>query len=511
MKTVFLLFDSLNYLALEAFGSPNIASPNSRRLAERGVRFDTHYAGSLPCMPARRDLHTGRVSFLHRSWGPLEPFDQSLTRILRENGVYTHIVSDHHHYFTEGGATYHTQYSSFEFIRGQEYDAWKAMVKPPLERFREMYHLSQTRFEDPRFLPNLVNREFIKDESDYPIAGCFRAAFEFLDQNRNEDNWFLHLECFDPHEPFTVPKQYREHYPTDYSGPILDWPRYDRLSESASEIAELRANYAALVTMVDAYLGKLLDYFDRHDMWKDTALVLATDHGFLLGEHDWWAKNRMPMYNEISHLPLMVYSPEYAAAGGKRVQALTHATDLMPTLLDLHGIKAPSTVRGKSLRHLLGGDTRHHDAVLYGMFGSATNITDGRYTYFRYPSDMKNQELFEYTLMPMHRASFFSPETLREAEMVRGFDFTQGMPLMKVPARRSPDGHIALHGKYEDCTTVVFDLEKDPGQEHPFRDEKIESKLLVQMERLLNHHDAPPEAYRRIGLPVSAMESPIAP
>ena len=99
MKTVFLLFDSLNYLALEAFGGLEIASPNSRRLAERAVCFDRHFAGSLPCMPARRDLHTGRLSFLHRSWGPLEPFDASEAALLRQSGEYTHQVSDNYHYF----------------------------------------------------------------------------------------------------------------------------------------------------------------------------------------------------------------------------------------------------------------------------------------------------------------------------------------------------------------------------------------------------------------------------
>jgi arylsulfatase A-like enzyme len=504
MKTVFLLFDSLNYNALEAFGATHVHTPNSRRLAERAVRFDRHWAGSLPCMPARRDLHTGRLNFLHRSWGPLEPFDTSMVSLLQKAGVYTHLVSDHYHYFEEGGATYHTQYGSFEFVRGQESDQWKAMVQPPLERFRQQYHAIQTRFEDRRYLPNLVNREFIRDETDYPIHGCFESAFEFLEGNRAQDGWLLHLECFDPHEPFTAPAQYRERYPTQYRGPVLDWPMYARVKESPEEVAELRANYAALVTMCDTYLGKLLDYFDRHDLWRDTALVLTTDHGFLLGEHDWWAKNRMPMFNEIAHLPLMVYHPDYAHLGGQRIDALTQTPDLMCTLLDFHGHAAPPSARGKSLRPLLEGATRHHDAVLYGMFGSATNITDGRYTYFRYPEDMVKQELYEYTLMPTHLRSFFSPATLREAQLVRPFDFTQEIPVLKVPARRLPDGRVNPMGTYEDTTTLLFDLEGDPHQLQGYRDAATEERLLAQMTRILGEHDAPAEAYTRIGLPAAA-------
>ncbi len=90
-------------------------------------------------MPARRDMHTGRLNFFHRSWGPLEPFDNSFPRLLRSGGVYSHMVTDHLHYFEDGGSTYHGQFTSYDFIRGQEYDPWKAMVQPPIERFREKY------------------------------------------------------------------------------------------------------------------------------------------------------------------------------------------------------------------------------------------------------------------------------------------------------------------------------------------------------------------------------------
>ena len=89
--------------------------------------------------------------------------------------------------------------------------------------------------------------------------------------------------------------------------------------------------------MCDHLLGELLDYFDRHDMWKDTALVVTTDHGFLLGEHDFWAKNRMNLYEEVAHIPLFLHDPRRADLGGTRSAALTQSIDLAPTLLDLFG------------------------------------------------------------------------------------------------------------------------------------------------------------------------------
>ena len=325
MKVVFALFDSVNRKAIAPYGGKVVATPNFSRLAQRAVTFDHHYVGSLPCMPARRDLMTGRLSFLHRSWGPLEPFDNAFPELLAKAGVYSHLISDHCHYWRDGGATYHTRYDTFEFIRGQEKDAWKAMVQPPWERLREKYHAMQ--FSDQRrdkLANNIINREMSGDDDDaFPSVRCFNAALDFLETNGSADDWFLQIETFDPHEPFEAPARYRDAYPTNYAGPILDWPRYAKVSEHPDECAELRANYCAVLALCDAQLGRLLDAFDSQDLWRDTALIVSTDHGFLLGEHDWWAKNRMHCYEEVSHIPLFVYHPAFQKAGGQRRQALT--------------------------------------------------------------------------------------------------------------------------------------------------------------------------------------------
>ncbi len=80
-------------------------------------------------MSARRELHTGRYNFLHRSWGSLKSLDDSMPEILKQNGVYTHLVSDHGHYWEDGGCTYHTRYNSWKISRGQEGNLWKNLVE----------------------------------------------------------------------------------------------------------------------------------------------------------------------------------------------------------------------------------------------------------------------------------------------------------------------------------------------------------------------------------------------
>ena len=118
----------------------------------------------IPPVPARRDIQTGRLNFLHRGWGPLEPFDRSIAELLGARGAYSHLITDHYHYWEDGGATYHTRYNSYEFIRGQESDPWKVLLDAPLDEIRAKYHPSQN---DPATRQNpyhyMINREFITE------------------------------------------------------------------------------------------------------------------------------------------------------------------------------------------------------------------------------------------------------------------------------------------------------------------------------------------------------------
>ncbi len=502
MKAVFLLFDSLNRLMLQPYGCTILDTPNFNRLAEKTVTFDTHYVGSMPCMPARRDMQTGRHSFLHRSWGPLEPFDNSFPELLKQAGAYSHLVSDHYHYWEDGGATYHTRYNSFEFIRGQESDPWKVLLESPIERIQEKYHHSQNDIKSKQNPYHyMINREFIKQEEDFPSVQCLQAGLNFLDTNRRADNWLLQIETFDPHEPFFAPERFREPYKVNYNGPILDWPRYERVTESEDEIGELRANYFALLSLCDHLLGQVLDYFDEHQMWDDTALIVTTDHGFLLGEHDWWAKNRMPLYEEVSHIPLFIHHPDYRQKAGERRKSLTQTIDLMPTICDLFGAEIPPEVQGKSMLPLLDRDVSGRSVGIFGYWGGGINVVDGRYTYFCYPKDMKNQDLYQYTLMPAHMTKLFTVEELKSASLVPPFDFTKGVPLLRIAHKSKADTNTHSYHfpeKMEDTTTVLYDLETDPGQETPATDPAVIQRLNAALFDLMAENDAPAEAVRRM-------------
>jgi arylsulfatase A-like enzyme len=498
-KAILLLFDSLNRHMLPPYGCKWVHAPNFQRLAEKTVTFDNSWVGSMPCMPARRDLQTGRYNFLHRGWGPLEPFDDSLAAILRNNGVYTHLVSDHYHYWETGGATYHAQYNTWEFVRGQEGDPWKGEVKDP----DIPDHVGQFEgFRAKLFRQDWINRKYMAEEERHSQTLTFAKGLEFIRANHDADRWLLHIEAFDPHEPFFAHRKYKNLYPHEYRGRHFDWPNYDRVKESPEEVQHAIFEYAALLSMCDASLGKVLDVMDELDLWKDTMLIVATDHGFLLGEHEWWAKNRMPWYNELARTPLFIWDPR-SGRRNVRTDALAQFTDLMPTLLEYFGVEIPEHVTGVSLRDAIATGRAARDAVLFGIHGGHVNVTDGKYVYMRAPASPDNGPLYHYTLMPAHMSHLFTVEELRGAELAEPFQFTKGIRPLKINAQAYAKGRTAGGEPYvlaHQFGTLLFDIEADPKQEHPIRNADIERRMIDKLLRLMRQHEAPAEQYERLGL-----------
>ena len=490
------MFDSLNRHMLPPYGCDWVNAPNFRRLAEKTVTFDNMYVGSMPCMPARRELHTGRYNFLHRSWSPLEPFDDSMPEILRRNGVHTHLTSDHYHYWEDGGCTYHQRYSTWEIHRGQEGDKWIGQLADP--KAPETIPPWQNH---PNRRQDWINRNHMPREEDSSQARTFAGGIDFLRRNHEQDNWFLQIETFDPHEPFFTQQQYKDLYPHEYDGPCFDWPVYREVQETREQVRHCRFEYAALVSMCDAQLGKVLDMMDELDLWKDTMLIVNTDHGFLLGEHDYWAKCWMPMFNEIAHTPLFIWDPRCGCAGERR-QSLVQTIDLAPTLLEYFGVDRTADMQGIPLAATVADDTPVREAALYGIHGGHVNVTDGRYAYMRGPVTDDNRPLNQYTHMPTHMNKRFSVDEMRTAEMAPPFEFTKGCPVMKisVPGPSWPAMQM--------LKTQLFDLEADADQENPIDDPAIEKTMTDHLVRLMRTNDAPAEQYERLGLGKLAKAAP---
>ena len=490
MKAIMVMFDSLNRHMLSVYGCDWVHTPNFTRLAKRTVTFDNSFVGSMPCMPARRELHTGRYNFLHRSWGPIEPFDDSMPEILKQNGIHSHLISDHYHYWEEGGGNYHTRYKTWEIVRGQEGDPWKCLLGD-MPRPRESLN-DTSRHQSPGWnRQDWINRSLMTDEKDHYQAQTFRLGLEFLDANHAHDNWFLHLETFDPHEPYFTYDRYLKLYQDPYKGPHFDWPYYGPVTEAPEIVQHVRKVNAALISMCDHYLGKVLDKMDELDLWKDTMLIVNTDHGFLLGEHGWWAKCCQPFYNEVARTPFFIWDPRSRVAGARR-QSLVQTIDIAPTVLEFFNIARPPDVQGRPLRETIASDKPIREAGLFGLHGGHVNVTDGRYVYMRAPPGPHNGPLFEYTLMPTHMRRTFDPKELQDIRLQEPFSFTKNCRTMKISGNAWVNAH-----KFG---TLLFDIQSDPAQGTPIRDEAVERRMIDHLVRLMKANDAPVEQFERLGL-----------
>jgi len=484
MRAIVVLFDSLSRRMLPAYGCGWVRAPNFERLAERSVVFDRCYAGSMPCIPARRELHTGRYNFLHRSWGPLEPFDDSVPELLGGSGVHSHLISDHPQYWFDEGPSYSMRYSTCDFERGFANDAWKADLGP--SRRPADYAGAWGTHQD------WVNRH-TEETAGHHQRRVFDDAEEFLRTNGREQSWFLFVDEVNPHEPFVSSSEWQALYPHSYTGPHLNHPHYSRLTETPDEAEHLRMEYAAVVSMCDASLGRVLDLMDEFGLWQDTMLIVCTDHGLLLGEHGWWCKCLPPWYDELIHTPLFVWDPRSGVRGERR-QSLVQTIDLGPTLLDFFGIEPPADMQGMPLRETIARDAPVREAGLFGMFGGHVCVTDGRYVYMRASKNSTNEPLFEYTLWPTGflRRSHTGLDALEPHEP---FTFTKELRVLRLPGDDLGLSAWAFG-------SLLFDLESDPGQERPLLDDRLEQRLASMLVGLMRANDAPVDQFVRLGLPV---------
>jgi arylsulfatase A-like enzyme len=497
MKAIMLMFDSLNRHLLSTYGCDWTATPNFERLAQRAIRFDTSYVCSMPCMPARRDLHTGRPNFLHRSWGPLEPWDDSIPSMLKQAGIHTHIVTDHQHYWEEGaGGNYLTKYTTHVMVRGQEGDPYYgSKVAPAVPENATGRNAS----EDPWHTMDRINRGQVKSPTDMPIDQTFENGMDFIRRHAELDDWLVQIETFDPHEPFFTLPEHKAIYDNFYEKSrdlLWDWPGYEKVKQSSEEVDLMRHNYASLLTLCDSYVGKVIDLMDELDLWNDTMLIVWTDHGFSLGEHDCWAKCWLPFYEEIARTPFFLWDPRTGIKAETRQALVQPSIDLGPTILEFFGLEPTPHMTGKSLSPVIKNDSPVRETAIFGIFGAQVNITDGRYVYMRGPANEENTPLNEYTLMPAHMRQAFGVDELQENKMAEPFPFMKGVSPVRIPGKTAQ----STHQHPDRGKTLLYDLESDPGQHSPIENAEVEKRLIDALKKEMETASAPPEQFVRLGL-----------
>lgn len=481
MRAIMILFDTLRSDFMELCNNDRELLPNFGRLIDHSVNYTRNFAGSLPCMPARRELHTGRYNFLHRAWGPLEPYDDSMIERLTRGGIYTHLASDHYHYWDDGGATYHTRYSSWENIRGHEFDRWKGYLgEVNAPKIDIPFLANKSRI-------NYVNRMYSATFAESPLVRTFDAGCEFIETNHEYDNWFLQIESFTPHEPFNNYSEFREKWPSANLPNTSDWDSAKGNPEKAEDTIN---DYRALLLECDSQLGRVLDQMDKYNLWSDTMLILTADHGTLLGEHDEWGKNSQPLFNEVVNTPLYIWNPRTGDMGTE-CTALTRMIDIPATILDYFGIEPPAGMQGRAV------GSEECEGALFGYFGSYVCCTDGKYVYMRAAANEDNRPLYQYVQMPTTLFQRFTAEVMCASELVDGGRAANGQPVLRCPALGQYDAPPKWMQEYG---TLLYNIEEDYREQNSLNDPEIEKHMTELLVRLMEEADAPEEQFIRLGL-----------
>ena len=499
-NVVLVLLDSLNRHLIGPYGGTEFATPNLDRIAGRATRFDRHVSGSLPCMPARHDLLCGALDFLWRPWGSIEVWEDNITRPLRAAGVTTVLVSDHPHLFETGGENYHVDFTAWDYQRGHENDPWRTRPDPS---WAGAPALPASTGDPPHHYD--TSRTWFRDEADFPGPRTMAAAADWLERHGDaHERFLLVVDEFDPHEPFDTPEPWASTYDPDWEGPRLIWPPYVTEALASGTLSErearhLRANYGAKVSMIDHWLGRILDAVDAQDRWRDTAVIVCSDHGHYLGEHDVWGKPGTPVFEPMGHLPLLVAWPGRPASV---VDALTTTVDLHATLADVFGVKVEHRTHGRSLVPLLTGQsTQVREHALVGYWGRHVQVTDGHRKYSRGPVG----DNFPLTMWS-NRWSTMPIPALPDLRLPRP-DHRAAlatMPGSDVPVIRQPfgPGDLLPYWGYgvEVDHHLAFDIDDDPGEEHDLAGTGAEGELVDLLRSALEEIEAPPEQFERLGL-----------
>jgi arylsulfatase A-like enzyme len=501
-RVVVVLLDSLNRHLLGAYGGHEFDTPHLDRFAATATVFDRHHVGSLPCMPARHDLLVGALDFLWRPWGSIEVWEEPVTASLRRDGVTTMLVSDHPHLFETGGENYHTDFTAWDYVRGHEGDPWRTRPDPSAVAAPTLPPAAAAR--RPR--PYDDSRTWFRDETDFPGPRTMSAAAEWLRRDApHHDRFFLLVDEFDPHEPFDTPEPWASMYDDTTDGwqdPRVIWPPYarDALASGvldARTARHVRNNYGAKLSMIDHWFGTVLDAID--ELGDDVAVIVCTDHGHYLGEHDTFGKPGSPLWKTLGHIPLMIRWPGVEPG---RCDALTTSVDLHATLCDTFGAVPEHRTHGRSLVPLLDGTAdRVRDHLLAGYWGHWVYVLDDQRTYGRsavddgFPIEMWSNR---WSSMPIHHVvhgyRFPRPDQRATLTTMPGSD----VPVIRQPWE--PGDMLPFWG----MGAAVDDHHLYDWDDADETDNQIGSSAEAEATDLLRHAldtvEAPAHQYARLGL-----------
>ena len=384
-NVVLIMADDHGAWACRAYGCPDIHTPHMDALARGGARFTRSLVCTPVCSPSRMTYMTGLLPSHHGVQDYLLPEDSrgrasriwldgypTYTAALARSGYLLGMCGKWHMGKDESAQAGFADWSAFPSGGGS--------------------------YSDPVFVRNGVETPVKGFRED--AIGDF--ALEFLEKQKGGNKpFFLAVNSFAPHTPYNYqPEVYRRPYSDSKFSCFPD------ISPSEAENPELRQMfgkrepkeaYSALVTSIDANIGRILKALDKLNLREDTLVIYTADHGWNAGHHGVWGKGNgtipLNMYDESLRVPLIWNHPGRIAPS-QTIDRMVSSYDFFPTILDYLGVRVEHDPRriGRSYAALLRGESPRWRDRLYFEYACVRSVRTATIKYVErtdeWPSEM---------------------------------------------------------------------------------------------------------------------------
>lgn len=385
---VLLMSDQHRFDAVGCYGNPQLHTPEMDAMAANGVVFETCYVQNPICSPSRASFATGQYVRNHGLWAngvALDARAKTLSTSLAESGYDCGMAGKQHLApcadgdevrRDDGYRTYRWSHDPIHQSRRNSYHVWLREHHPEIYQ-REITSRAGQPAEAGNVAKGATGIDTVPVEAHYS-SWVADEAIDFIHDTAGRDSdqpFYFMANFFDPHHPFGAPKPFRDLYDADtLTGPYGDRAELDSKPEvqreysaksygghapgfeeyTDAELREARASYYAMVSLIDAQIGRIKDALRSAGQLENTIIIYTSDHGEMLGDHAIMLKGPM-LYESGVRVPLIMEWPE-GLPSGRRVSEIVQNIDLTSTLLDLAQTQGSLADQGSSLLGLARGE-----------------------------------------------------------------------------------------------------------------------------------------------------------
>ncbi|MFK8111343.1 MAG: sulfatase [Rubripirellula sp.] len=441
-NVLFIISDDLTSTALSCYGNQVCQTPHIDSLAERGTRFTQAYCQGTYCGPSRASFMSGYYPHATGVLGYKNPRPQigdrsTWSQLFKNNGYYAARVSKIYHMGVPGGIETGGDGRNHDGGNGaDDADSWTERFNSPGPEWKAAGDGETLERNPDGKKPAVGGNTFVVVEADgddlvHSDGKTAAKAVELIQKHRDEPFW-LGIGFVRPHVPFVAPRPYYEPFlpydsmtlPEKIAGDWDDIPKpginYKTSKNMQMDVRRQKkavGGYYASVSFMDAQVGKVLAALKANDLEQKTIVIFTSDHGYHLGEHDFWAK--VSLRDESAGVPLIVCVPGQQPA---ICHSFVELLDLYPTTAKLCGLEAPTHLQGKDISPMFDDPTHQvrNAAFSVAPMRKGFLLRERQWSYIQYGEDgAGGTELFDVQKDPKQYTNL--AESSEHADIVKQF------------------------------------------------------------------------------------------